>query len=171
MPTRRNPLAASRTIRGPWTLLRVALACSLSFRSRCASTFAVRHHLHRPAVRRARRARVAVDGPLPSDRWSPPRGRSCAPCQRRLGRRDHPRAGPSNKRLLVGPGTPCSAVRSPPAGSPFVDRRPTPRAWRPPRHRGGGVPPHRGCGRSVVVRAAIGPAPREGNWPCARRPA
>src|SRR5438876_686964 len=72
----------------------------LSGRSRALTT---RYHVHGTAVGRARGARVALDGPCSPDHRGRPIGADPARRrERRLGRRDHPRAGARPRRRTPG---------------------------------------------------------------------
>jgi len=131
--------------------LRYSSCGGLSGRSRA---FTTRYHLH---VQQSARSRCSSrsGGPCSPDHRRPHRGRSCAPRERRLGRRD-PLTRRARAAVALGPGHALLHARSPPAGSPWWGGR-GPRSRRDARDRRGGVsshPPER-AGRSS--RAATRP--------------
>src|SRR5439155_1077726 len=131
----------------------------LSGRSRA---FTTRYHVHGTAVGRARGARVALDGPRsPGHRGRPIGADPARRRERRLGRRDHSRAGARAavaRRAGARP-APLSARRQP------VRRggaRGGPRPRRDRRYRRGSVPPHRRSGRAVRLARRLVRHTREG---------
>src|SRR5437870_5238185 len=131
----------------------------LSGRSRALTT---RYHVHGTAVGRARGARVALDGPCSPDHRGCPLGADPARRrERRLGRRDHPRAGARTaaaRRTGTRP-APLSARCQP------VRRGGTrggPRWRRDRRDRRGGVSPHRRSRRAVRLARRLVRHTREG---------
>src|SRR5438132_1254021 len=131
----------------------------LSGRSRALTT---RYHVHGTAVGRARGARVALDGPCSPDHRGRPIGADPARRrERRLGRRDHARAG---ARAAV-------ARRAGARPAPLPARRQPvrrggagrgPRSRRDRRHRRGGVSSHRRSGRAVRLARRLVRYTREG---------
>src|SRR2546429_6780334 len=131
----------------------------LSGRSRALTT---RYHVHGTAVGRARGARVALDGPCSPDHRGRPIGADPARRrERRLGRRDHPRAGART----------AAARRTGTRPAPLAARRQRvrgggtgggPRWRRDRRDRRGGVSPHRRSRRAVRLARGLVRHTREG---------